>query len=153
MWIDENANGTFNMKYEATGLAVGAAVNADPTVNQVAAQSGSWTYDRDTLTDIGKEWRTLEEECKRTTGEILGFDAVNPPGNEYVSKEVAHKINKSNRDYIRMLGEMSEYSEAQAVACEKALGTYEESEGERRSFFEGLFASIENDQRESGGLL
>ena len=120
---------------------------------QTAAQAGSWSYDRDTLTDIAKEWRDLETECEGAERHSEVFTRVCPPGNEYVSETAVNKINSSNSDYLRMLGEMRVYAGEQADACDKALGVYEDSEDERTSFFSDLFASIENEQRSSGGLL
>src|SRR5699024_3357805 len=97
-------------------------------------QSGDFAYDEETLIRIADRWHEIAEKCREARQTADAMTTVQGPGLEYASSDLAEKANASGRAYLDMLEEMQRYCEAQDEHCRKALGTYQENEGESENW-------------------
>lgn len=143
MWIDDGAGGQQGGTPKPHGFFTDMTQQLD--------QQGSWSYDEPTLRQIAKEWQNLADDCLTAVDHSIPMTQVVGPGADPASAYMAGKANASGQTYQDMVREMQVYAQAQADACTKALGTYQEREAEHKSVFSDIFGVGPTGQQ--GGII
>jgi hypothetical protein len=92
-------------------------------VNNGSSQGGSFTYDETTLRGLIKQWLDLAEHYDGSRQRV-NLGAVDGPGLDFASKDLATAANTSGTAYMTYLAQNYEYCVKQAQLLQNTLDDY-----------------------------